>query len=282
MRMILGGVRGSAPVTRQTFLTYGGDTTSLLIVGAAGERLLLDGGTGLRNLLPHLGAEALLLLLTHYHLDHLLGLPNFAPLYARGRRIEIAAPPREGVTAADALGRLLAAPFWPVPLAEMGADVRFTDLPATPPAAGWRHGGLEIRWCGVPHRHGCHAYRIDEPASGAALVFATDLEWRAASAAEREALLRLCREPSPGALLIMDGQFCAANQAAFRGWGHSTWEEAVALARQAGVGRLLVTHHAPGSDDARLAEVEQAVTAAWSGAQLARQGMIIEVEGGRR
>ncbi len=282
MQIGFGGVRGSCPVAHHDFLAYGGDTTSLLVEGAAGERVLLDAGTGLRNLAPRCAGEApLLLLMTHVHLDHVIGLPTFAPLHQPGRAFEIAAPVREGVAVAEAIGQLLGKPFWPVALAQVGAAVRCHVLPDDSWPAPWQHGGLEIRWCPVHHRHGCHAYRIDEPASGAALVFATDLEWSLSTAQEQDALLRLCREPSPCGLLIMDGQFCQANQAAFRHWGHSTWEDAVAVAQAGGAARLVVTHHAPASTDLYLANVDSDLGSTLPGASLARQGLTIKLGANR-
>ncbi len=91
MRVIFGGVRGSNPVNGNQYTVYGEDTTSILILGDNGERIVIDAGTGLKNLLPHLGesTDPLVLLLTHYHLDHLMGLPTFDPLYQRGRPIKI-------------------------------------------------------------------------------------------------------------------------------------------------------------------------------------------------
>ncbi len=91
MKVIFGGVRGSMPVTGEQYTVYGGDTTSLLVQGESGERIIIDAGTGLSHLLPHLGEsnDPLVLLLTHYHLDHLMGFASFPPLYQKERSIRI-------------------------------------------------------------------------------------------------------------------------------------------------------------------------------------------------
>ncbi len=276
MKLIFGGARGTSPVAAADFLEFGGETTAALVTGLGGENIVLDAGTGLRLVNARLGPAApgaqILLLLTHYHLDHLMGLPSFEPLYSKLWSVEIAAPLREGVTAENAVHRMLAKPFWPVQLDSLRAHVSLTTLPADaePPR---RYGGLEVRWCAVHHPEGCHAYRIDEPATGASLVFATDMEWSLATATEKNAFFRLCAHPQPVRLLIMDGQFTRANYAKYKGWGHSTWEDGVDVARAALVRRLLITHHAPHNNDTRLNAIERAVQQALPQAALARGGL---------
>jgi phosphoribosyl 1,2-cyclic phosphodiesterase len=278
IRIVLGGVRGTAPVAQAGFMRYGGATTSVLIEDGAGVRLVIDAGTGLRTLQPRLAvaraATPVLMLFTHYHLDHLIGLPAFAPLYDPGWHVTFASPRREGVAVEDALTRLVDKPFWP---AAFRAQRRFLVLPDAPGEDAVRHGALVVRWCPVHHRNGCHAYRIDDRDSGASVVFATDLEWRASDAAEREALLRLCRTPRPAEVLIMDGQYDASEADRFSGWGHSTWQDAVQVAASACVDRLVVTHHAPDRDDAALDGRRAALAATGMNACLAREGMEIEI-----
>jgi len=282
MKLTFGGVRGTSPVAQADFLKYGGETTSVLIEGRSGEKLVIDAGTGLRALGGRLlagaaGAEVLLLM-THYHLDHIMGLPSFALLYNKAWTVEIAAPRREAFEPREVVRRILSKPFWPIQLDKLLARLKFTTLPAAADAVR-RYGGLEIRWCAVHHPEGCHAYRVDEPATGTALVFATDMEWRSSTEAEKRDFLNLCALPRPAQLLVMDGQFCRANIAKFKGWGHSTWEDDVEVAQRAGVRELLITHHAPESNDVQLAEVEKAARRLWSGATLAHAGREVALNG---
>jgi len=258
-------------------MRYGGATTSVLVENGAGARIVIDAGTGLRTLQPFLTPTEtdapVLMLFTHYHLDHLIGLPAFVPLYNPLWQVTFASPQREGLSAGNVLERLMDKPFWPAPFR---ARQRFVVLPNTSDGEPLRHGPFEVRWCAVHHSNGCHAYRIDEPASGASVVFATDLEWGASSGTEREALMRLCRTPRPAGVLIMDGQYDAAEAERFRGWGHSTWQETLQVAAAAGVGRLVVTHHAPDSDDATLDRRELMLSASEMNACLAHEGMKLE------
>lgn len=254
----------------------------MFVRGTGGEQLVLDAGTGLRVVEPQLDAgRPVTVLLTHYHLDHLVGLPSFASLYrTEGGRVHVLAPPRQGRNVPGVLRRLLSAPFWPVPLARMPA-LRSGRLPQDAPRDGFAVGGLRVRWAAVHHQDGCHAYRIDEPATGASFVFATDVEWALSTAAERAALVGLCARPGPCRLLAMDGQYTREGYRVRRGWGHSRWNDVVSVARRAGVGKALVTHHAPEATDTELACVEREVAAALSGAGLARQGMDVNLGGVR-
>jgi phosphoribosyl 1,2-cyclic phosphodiesterase len=272
MHIVLGGVRGSRPVSHPDFMRFGGATTSVLIDNGAGARIVIDAGTGLQTLQPHLSVPdaslPVLLLFTHYHLDHLIGLPPFAPLYDPAHRFVFAAPPRHGTTVRQALDRLTAPPFWPV---AFRAGQQFLDLPATCEAP-YRHGPFDVRWCAVHHENGCHAYRIDDRATGASVVFATDLEWRLSDEAERKDFLRLCREPRPLDLLIMEGHY---DSEAREGWGHSRWQDAAEVARQVCARHLVVTHLAPEADDLTLEAREHRLQALCPHARLGRQGLSI-------
>jgi len=276
MRIVMGGVRGTTPVSHPDYRRYGGATTSVLIEDGAGSRLVIDAGTGLRTLRPRLsdlhGDTPLLMLFTHYHLDHLIGLPAFAPLYRPDCSMTFASPDREGVSVEQALTRLMAKPFWPVDFSARRSFLVLSDHATQTPL---RQGGLAVRWCPVHHRNGCHAYRIEAVTTGASVVFATDLEWQASDRCEREALLALCRTPRPADILIMDGQYDGSDASGHAGWGHSTWQDTVALARAAGVQRLVVTHHDPELDDDALDRREQLLQAAMKQACLAREGMEI-------
>lgn len=278
MRIVIGGARGTSPVARPDFVRYGGATTSVLVEDRSGKRIILDAGTGLRNLPAGLGRsdpeQPDLLLLTHYHLDHLIGLPSFGPLYDPRRRIRFAAPAREGVTAEAAIKRLMDKPFWPVMFC---AHCEYQVLPESSEAAPWRNGAFTVRWCAVHHLNGCHAFRIDSDEDGSSVVFATDLEWQASDAAERGALVRLCQTPAPVDLLIMDGQFDADEGPRYAGWGHSTWQDTAEVAKAAGVGQLVVTHHSPESGDAVLDARAEKLRRAFSRSRLAYDGIDLEI-----
>lgn len=279
MKLVLGGVRGTNPVAQPEFMAYGGETTSFLVEGGGGERILIDAGTGVRELGRRLqagnGRRSALLLLTHYHLDHIMGLPSLGLIYSPEWSLEIAAPAHEDVEVAVTMSRIMARPFWPLQISDLGSRLRFRALDGPASAEPLAHGGLRVTWCAVHHPGGCTAYRIDEPGTGASVVIATDMEWGEAGAAERDAFLRLCAAPSPPDLLLVDAQYTAAEYERYRGWGHTTWEQAVDLATAAGARRMLVTHHDPSKDDTALDAVRAALRARSPSADLARERMEI-------
>ncbi|MFH0952718.1 MAG: MBL fold metallo-hydrolase [Verrucomicrobiota bacterium] len=279
MKVILGGVRGTSCMSQPEYMRYGGDTTSVLVKGERGERVIIDAGTGVRRLGQVLEAEGadrpMLMLFTHYHLDHVIGLPSLSLLYRNEAKFEIASPPRGGHTAKEVLSQLIAQPYWPVQLEELHAALDFLPWADEASKDPYPFGKLAVRWCPVHHPGGCTAYRIDEPETGRSFVFATDVEWTLSTPAEREAFLRLCREPAPPSLLVFDGQFSRENYARFVGWGHSAWEDAVDAARAVKAKLLLVTHHAPQNNDERLERLDAQMTRELSDVKLARDGMEI-------
>jgi len=280
MKVTIFGTRGTSPVTRPEFAKYGGETTSALVEGDGGDKIALDAGTGIRMLetrLEKTEASSLLILMTHYHLDHVMGLPSFQHLYDANFTITIAAPRRNTYTAEEVVPRIMEQPFWPRQIGNVQATVKFLTLEGETSKRPLRRGALEIRWCPLHHPGGCSAYRIDDTSSGAAVVFATDVEWGLSNPAEKEAFRRLCAEPAFPGLLIFDGQFSAKNYSDFRGWGHSTWEDAVEAARGARARRLIVTHHDPESDDQLLDGVAAELGSMMPEAELARGGMEVQV-----
>ena len=281
MKLIVGGCRGTSPVAQPEFMKYGGETTAFLIEGARGERVLVDAGTGARPLGLRLDGEreisSLLMLFTHYHLDHVSGLPSLGLIYSPRWNIEMASPKRGGHLVGDVIPRLMHRPFWPLQVEDLKSRIQFTTLRGSNSVAPRNFGGLQIRWCGLHHPDGSTAYRIDEPASGASCVIATDMEWGESNEEERAHFLRLCREPSPVSLLLMDGHYCDNEYAEFKGWGHSTWQDCIRVAQESCAKKLLVTHHAPSRSDESLVALDVEVHRAWPWAALVREGMEIKV-----
>ena len=277
MQIVFAGTRGSMPTCVPNRALFGGDTTCFVVRGEGGEQVVIDAGSGLRHATDELPSDRdLHVLLTHFHLDHLLGLVTFAPLYTPGRRVVLAAVPIPGCTVAALLSGLLGPPYWPVAFGDLPASIECVDLT---PAASDRFlaiGGLEVRWTPVPHPGGSTAYRIDEPATGHSVTVATDAEWSAAEGDQRERFVALARDCD---LLIGDGQYDDHEADKRRGWGHSTWHEAVALAQEAGARRLVITHHDPEADDAILLAREEQLQAMLPSAVLARQFTALDLAG---
>ena len=283
MKLFLGGVRGGSPIADPAYARYGGDTSSFLIEGEAGERLIIDAGTGLRLVYDRLKAQdsalrSVLMLFSHFHLDHVSGLPAFPPLYDEEWTVELAARVFDDLSVEDIAYSFVHPPIWPLPLSEMKAGKIFRILDVESMEQAGEFGGLRIRWCPVHHPGGSTAFRIEEPATGGALVIATDIEWAESSDEEKMLFERLCGMPEGADLLVFDGKCAPDDYEAYRGWGHSTWLEGIEIAQRCGVKQLLVTHHDTDMDDDACDRRDAQIRESWVEARLAKQGEVVNVK----
>ncbi len=256
MKIFLGGTRGSFPVSGANQTRYGGDTFSLLIEDQAGGQVLIDAGSGIRLLKDRLHPEGTVFF-THTHLDHLIGMPMLESLHPRQL-----ISPRGGLQ--EILARVFSPPVWPVCLPDAEYPV---------PSEPMEIGGLHVSWQSVAHPDGCLSYRVDEPATGESVVVATDIEWAAMSPEGQEAFVQFARGTD---LLVFDAQYRPAEVAEHKGWGHSTWEDAVNVATQCGVKKLWLMHHEPNRTDAELDAMAAAATAVFKGAVFPTVKMMME------
>ena len=260
------GVRGSAPTPKRENLGYGGNTSCLEIRGAHGEIAIFDAGTGMRNLgedlVKRFPQQRLVIhvFLTHYHWDHIQGLPFFGPMYQEGNEIIFHASERLGPLQ-DRLRRQMSAPYFPVDFDSVAARLRFVEMDR----AGVQAGGLRIACFPMYHPQGAAGFRI-ESAKGV-IVYASDLEPGNAE------LDRVVRESSGGAdSLVYDSQFTPEEYATHRGWGHSHWREAASVARDARAKELILFHHDPSHDDQTMTRIEASARELFERTSAAREG----------
>ncbi|TNE49679.1 MAG: MBL fold metallo-hydrolase [Deltaproteobacteria bacterium] len=244
------GSRGSIPVSGSQFHRYGGATTCLELTlqdaqGLTPSRILIDCGTGLTELGKEWGdrENQILLLQTHMHWDHIQGFPFFRPLFQPDAELTLWSTPREGCTFQEQLSQQMCRPAFPVGLDILPAQLNFVDLPES---GEQQLGELTITWADVDHPSGNTAYRLDY--RGFRVVFSGDVELPH-SPSSRENLLALAENAD---LLILDAQYLPSEYPTRKGFGHSTPEDAVALALDAGVKQMLMTHHDPSHTDAQL------------------------------
>ena len=251
------GVRGSIPTPVAENLRFGGNTACIEIRLPGHPAVIFDAGSGIRSLgntLPE--RTPVHLFLTHFHWDHIQGIPFFAPLYRPDCETAIysSADPAE-------LQRILAAQMQPpyYPIAMPAANYREND------PTGTRIGELLIRPFPLHHPNGATGYRIEAP--GSIIVYASDHEH---GDPETDGTLR--EQAHNADILIYDAQYTPAEYEQRRGWGHSTWLEAARVARDAGVGRLILFHHDPQRTDAQLDAIVRDAQSEFQNTSAAREG----------
>jgi phosphoribosyl 1,2-cyclic phosphodiesterase len=246
------GVRGSIPTPSSGILKYGGNTPCLELRFIGGEtssrRIILDAGTGIRNL----GLELLRsknedkdfhIFLTHFHWDHVQGLPFFPSLYDKSANITFYSS-RSPEVLREILWGQMVTPYFPVRFDDLAASVQFVQVTEEP----YKLGEVEISSFCLTHPQGAAGFRVVY--GGKTVVYATDHEH-----GEPKADLRLLNAARGADVLFYDAQYTPDEYPSRRGWGHGTWLEATRVAAKAGAKQLVLFHHDPGHDDAQMDEI---------------------------
>lgn len=252
MEITIWGARGSIPVSGPEYLRYGGDTTCLEVRGPA-EPLLIDAGTGIRRAGDRLSDQRvrhIRLLFTHAHWDHVIGFPFFLPLYTPGVRIDIYGCLEAQASVREMLGRAMSSPGFPVDLGDVAAKLVFHE----PCRAHFEAGGLAVTTIPLSHPNGGVGYRVDE--GERRLVFLTDNELGSVLPGGRTRA-EYVRFAAGADVLLHDGELTTEEYHTRRGWGHSTWDDALGLALDAGVRRFGIWHHNMQREDGAIDRIVQ-------------------------
>lgn len=261
MKIRFWGVRGSFAMSGRDFLRYGGNTTSVELQTDAGDRLLIDLGTGATELAKTLmgsefgkGAGKLPILLSHTHLDHIQGLPFFTPFFIKGNQIRILGANPTQSTLEATLQNQLAPHYSPLNgLENLAAGVSIEVLN---PGSTIQLPGFEVATAAVPHGSmWTTAYRIT--ADGKTVAYLSDVEYPDLDSPLPQALA-LAKDAD---LLIHDAMHADHDYDVRRGWGHSPARAGVAVAERAGAKKLALFHHSPDATDDMIDEVVQRTSA---------------------
>ena len=244
MRAHIWGTRGSMPAGLTHASRYGSNTSCIEVILSYGARIILDAGTGLYPLSQRLLGTAptpWTICFSHYHWDHIQGLPHCAQLYDPNWNIRFAGVRSEsGPCLQDKISALFDGCHFPVTWDRLQAQKTFTEIGEQ---ESFTVNEATVSVCPTCHPGGNHAWRID--ADGNSLVYTGDHEWGLNAITDA----RLIEFFTGADILIVDAHFLPSEYPSHRNWGHScteSWPDAAAFA---GVGHLLFTHHAPEHTD---------------------------------
>lgn len=266
------GVRGSTPTPQKENLRYGGNT-SCVEVRIGGELFVFDCGTGFRvlgkELLRKAGRSPVhgRIFLSHYHWDHIQGIPFFTPLYNPDNHFEFHSSRMLQSDVQRALEDQMMNPYFPVEMKVMRAKRRFHHVDD----GAKNYGAVRISTKQLNHPQGCIGYRVEY--KGKILVYATDNE--PGDPTGDQNVRALAQDAD---LFIYDSQYTPHEyQNGKQSWGHSTWEEAVNIAREARVKKLVLFHHDPEHDDKDIDAIQRNARKRFPRTVAAREGLKIKL-----
>lgn len=261
MRVKIWGCRGSLPSPGPATLRYGGDTSCIEVQLEDGTVIVLDAGTGIRELGRRLegNINAVHLLLTHLHMDHVEGFPFFTPLWDEGTNVQVWGPPSPMLSLKERIARYMSPPLFPIDVHDVPSDCVFHDLPTEP----WTLGSATVTAMPIEHPGPTVGFRIEE--NGRSIAYMPDHE---------PAVLGDFRNESPdwidgfaiaerADVLFHDSQYTVQEYEVRRGWGHSSFADAVAYAQVTGARKLVLFHHDPAHSDETLEGMEREAKALW-------------------
>jgi phosphoribosyl 1,2-cyclic phosphodiesterase len=269
---IFWGVRGTFPITGASVMQYGGNT-SCIELNCNSVSIILDAGTGIRSLGEKIEAKQIDILLSHSHIDHISGLPFFKPAYDSARKIDVWAghlKPEHSLP--QVISHIMSPPIFPITDAAFKAKMHYHDF-----AAGgelkeerWAKAGVSIQTLPLNHPDRATGYRIEY--NSHSLCYITDIEH-----IPGKINTDLVKFVSKADYLVYDATYTDENFQQYKGWGHSTWQEAVRIADAASVKNLILFHHDPEASDAILDQRAIQIEKMRKGTLLAKEGMRLTI-----
>jgi phosphoribosyl 1,2-cyclic phosphodiesterase len=266
------GVRGTLPTPGAETVHYGGNT-SCVEIDLGQRQVIFDAGSGIKKLGDFLtgrgGSLNTDILFSHCHMDHVCGVPFFAPFYEAQHRIRLWAGNLLPATRLEETIRsIMSPPLFPIEIDAFKAEVQFRDFHAGEMLD--LGGGVTVHTGMLNHPGGSVGYRLEH--GGKAIAYITDTEHRQGELDSN--VLALIHNAD---LMIYDCTYTDEEYPNHAGWGHSTWQQAVRLAQSGRVKKLAVFHHDPDHDDAFMQKVEAEAAKAFPGAFVAREGLTLQL-----
>ncbi len=260
------GTRGTIPIDAKEYEIFGGATACTLIKYNK-QNLILDAGTGLLSLDHYIDCteeQELSILISHPHIDHIIGLLASRILFNPKLTINIYGKPKDGRSIKEQIHTMMREPIWPVNSDVYTAQVNFIDI-----TENFSIGEFHIIIEESYHAGGSTIYRIE--CNDKKIIYSTDYEIDENS---RKFLVEFSRNVD---FMICDGQFSDTYKEFKKGFGHSSWQDAIQVASEAGCKQMCIFHHDPYSTDDYLLTVEEQVKHINSNYFLARKGGCIRL-----
>jgi len=280
VRLHFCGVRGSTPAPGADFLRYGGHTSCVAVAAAPGAppTLILDAGTGLRQVTPLLAGRPFIgtILLTHLHWDHMHGLPFFAAGDRDDAVVALLLPDQhDGATAEEVLARGMSPPHFPIRPGELRGRWSFAALSP----GDLRADGFMVKARDIPHKGGrTLGYRVSDGRTVVAYV--TDHCPTALGPGPdgwgeyHPDAVELAADAD---VLVHDAQLLAEELPAQAAFGHAAAEYAAGLGRRAGARQVVLSHHRPDRTDDELDQIAHRFAASPVPVTVAAEGLVLDV-----
>lgn len=254
------GTRGSVPVPGEDTLRYGGNTPCIEVLTSKNKMIILDAGTGIRALgkfiIQNDVDQPLDILLSHYHWDHIQGIPFFVPLYQKGRKVKFYGVPGSEKSIQNLLSNQMARDYFPIKIEEVAADIKFEHLK---PNETFRFNGAEIETFHVYHPSPTLTFKIKE--EGKSIIYMTDNELDVQGenenninkkiADKNKDLIDFCSGCDYLIHDMMYDEFVSEKL----GWGHSSSKALAHFAMMADVKNLVFFHYNPEYTDEKIDEI---------------------------
>ena len=252
MNLKVYGCRGSIPMSRSLRTTYGGNTSSM-VLESKGDHLILDAGSGILLMeyehreiyedYPMTVPFSPNILLSHVHLDHIVGLAAFTPVFVEKTGTKIYTASRDSRPLKEQIFGAFAPPYWPVTMADMAKVECFEIFDNKP----FNIGVFTVTPFRATHPNATQSFHITD--GGKTIVYLLDNEHKLMNNYEYDRQISYCKNAD---LVIFDGAYAISDYEAKRGFGHSTVTDGIELAKNSGCKRMLMSHFAPNYKDSEL------------------------------
>ena len=262
------GVRGSFPTPERDKMQVGGHTSCVSIENG-NELLIMDMGTGIKELGEEIvsnpkSPSKINIILSHYHWDHIIGFPMFAPLFSDKYEINLYGKKDEWELK-KIINHMLNPIFWPVSIDDFKAKLKFYTITDDEVKIS---NSMIIKTKIHHHPNGALSYKV--LSKNKIISYVTDCEYMTGAPSEK-----LIKFSNNSDLLIHDAHFTPEDLINHKGWGHSSWEQAVIMAKKSNSKQLALFHHSPNYNDAQIELIEEKAKQMFEQTIAAKQGLVI-------